>query len=58
MAHKFEVYRDRAGEYRARFVYNGEVIFATEGYSRRESARNAIESIRTHGPAAPVEDIS
>lgn len=58
MAHKFEIYRDKAGEYRARFVYNGEVIFATEGYSRKESAKNAIESIRTNGPPAPIDDIS
>lgn len=56
MAHKFEIYRDKAGEYRVRFKYNSEVIFSTEGYSAKASALNAIESIKKNGPDAPTED--
>jgi uncharacterized protein YegP (UPF0339 family) len=58
MAHKFEIYKDKAGEYRARFRYNAEVIFSTEGYSSKASAKKAIESIKKNGPEAPVEDVS
>ncbi len=58
MAHKFEIYRDKAGEYRARFKYNSEVIFATEGYSSKSSAQNAIDSIKKNGPDASTEDNS
>ncbi len=58
MAHKFEVYMDKAGEFRVRFKYNNEVMFSTEGYSSKASAMNAIESIKKNGPTAPTEDIS
>ncbi len=58
MAHKFEIYKDKAGEYRVRFKYNSEVMFSTEGYTSKASAENAIDSIKKNGPAAPVEDKS
>lgn len=58
MAHKFEIYKDKAGEFRVRFSYNGEVLFSTEGYSAKASALNAIESIKKNGPGAPTEDSS
>ncbi|MCV0414642.1 MAG: DUF1508 domain-containing protein [Brevundimonas sp.] len=56
MAHKFEVYQDKAGEFRVRFKYNSEVIFSTEGYSDKSGAKRAIESIKKHVGDAPVED--
>jgi uncharacterized protein len=58
MAHKFEIYKDKAGEFRVRFKYNSEVIFSTEGYTSKSSALNAIESIKKNGPDAPTEDNS
>lgn len=58
MAHKFEIYRDKAGEYRVRFKYNSETMFSTEGYSSKSSAINAIESIKKNGPSADIEDNS
>ena len=58
MAHKFEIYKDKAGEFRVRFKYNSESIFSTEGYSSKASAKNAIESIKKNGPKAEVEDNS
>jgi uncharacterized protein YegP (UPF0339 family) len=58
MAHKFEIYRDKAGEYRARFKYNSEVIFSTEGYTSKASAQNAIDSIKSNGPGASTDDNS
>ena len=56
MAHKFEIYKDKAGEFRVRFKYNTEVMFSTEGYSSKASAKNAIESIQKNGPGAEIDD--
>ena len=58
MAHKFEIYKDKAGEFRVRFKHNSEVMFSTEGYSSKASAVNAIQSIQKNGPGAPTEDNS
>lgn len=56
MAHRFEIRRNKKGEYVAYFCYNQKIMFWTEGYSRKASARNAIESIRKNGPAAEIVD--
>jgi len=56
VAHTFEIYKDKAGEFRVRFKYNKEVMFSTEGYASKASAKNAIESIKTNGPNAPIDD--
>jgi len=58
MAHKFEIYEHKAGEYRGRFKYNSETMFSTGGYSSKSSAQAAIDSIKTNGPDAPVEVVS
>lgn len=58
MAHTFEIYKDKRGEYRVRFKYNSEIMFSTEGYTSKSSAQNAIDSIKKNGPDAPVEDNS
>jgi uncharacterized protein YegP (UPF0339 family) len=58
VAHKFEIYKDKAGEFRVRFKYNSETMFSTEGYASKASAVNAIESIKKNGPGAPTEDNS
>jgi uncharacterized protein YegP (UPF0339 family) len=57
VAHKFEIYKDKAGEFRVRFKYNSEVMFSTEGYNSKASAKNAIESIKKNGPGAPVDEL-
>lgn len=58
MAHKFEIYKDKAGEFRVRFKFNSEVMFASEGYNSKAAAQNAIDSIKKNGPDAPTEDNS
>lgn len=51
MAGKFEIYTDKAGEFRFRLkAGNGEVILASEGYKQRASAENGIESVRKNAP--------
>lgn len=56
MAHRFEIRKNKAGEFVAYFCHNSESIFWTEGYSSKAGAQNAIESIRKNGPAAEVVD--
>lgn len=47
MAGKFELYRDKAGEYRFRLkAGNGENILGSEGYKQKASAENGIASVR------------
>jgi uncharacterized protein len=58
MAHKFEISKDKAGEYRVKFKFNSETMFVTEGYSSKASAKSAIESIQKNGPGAPVDDLT
>jgi len=56
MAHRFEIRKNKAGEFVAYFVYNSETMFWTEGYSSKASAKNAIASIQKNGPQAEVVD--
>lgn len=58
MPHTFEIWKDKKGEFRVRFKYNSEIVWATEGYSSKSSAKNAIKSILKNGPKAAVEDNS
>lgn len=51
MAGKFELYKDKAGEYRFRLkAGNGEIILASEGYRQKASADNGITSVRDNAP--------
>ncbi len=56
MAHRFEIRKNKKGEYAAYFCYNAETMFWTEGYTSKSSARNAIESILRNGPKAEIVD--
>jgi uncharacterized protein YegP (UPF0339 family) len=59
MPYKFEVYKDKKGEFRFRFkAPNGENLFSSEGYKQKASALNAIESIKKNSPGAEVEEQS
>lgn len=47
MAGKFEIYKDKKGEYRFRLVAgNGENLLASEGYKSKASAMNGAESVQ------------
>lgn len=53
---KFEMYTDKAGEYRFRLTArNGEIIATSEGYSAKASCLNGIESVRKNAPTAEIE---
>ncbi len=55
MAGTFELYTDKAGEYRFRLkAGNGEVIAISEGYSSKPAALNGIDSVRRNAADAEV----
>lgn len=52
---KFEVYTDKAGEFRFRLkARNGEIIAVSEGYKAKPSCMNGIESVRKNAPDAEI----
>ena len=52
---KFEVYQDKAGEFRFRLkATNGQVIATGEGYKAKASCLNGIESVKNNAPDAEI----
>ena len=59
MAGTFEIYKDKAGEFRFRLkATNGQVIATGEGYKTKASAIEGIESVQKNAPGAKIEDLS
>lgn len=55
---KFEMYTDKAGEFRFRLkARNGEIIAVSEGYKAKASCLNGIDSVRRNAPDAAVEKV-
>ena len=53
---KFEIYKDKAGEFRFRLkASNGQIIATGEGYKALKSCKNGIASIGKNAPDAKVE---
>ena len=54
---KFEIYEDKAGEFRFRLkARNGEIILSSEGYKAKASCKNGVESVRKNAADAKVEE--
>ena len=52
---KFEIYVDKAGEYRFRLkAKNGEIILASEGYSSKDGCENGVESVKKNADSEVV----
>ncbi len=52
---KFELYNDKAGEFRFRLkASNGEIIAVSEGYTTKAAALNGIASVKKNAPDAEV----
>ncbi len=57
MAGKFEIYKDKAGEFRFRLkAANGEIIASSEGYSSKAACENGIESVKKNASDAEIVD--
>lgn len=52
---KFEIYRDKAGEFRFRLkATNGQIIAVGEGYKSLQSCKNGVASVAKNAPDASV----
>ena len=55
---KFEMYVDKAGEFRFRLkARNGSIIAVSEGYTAKASCRGGIESVQKNAPVAEIEEV-
>ena len=53
---KFEVYQDKAGEYRYRLkATNGQIIAVSESYKAKTSAMNGIQSVKKNAAEGKIE---
>ena len=53
---KFEMYQDKAGQFRFRLkARNGEIIATSEAYTTKAACENGIDSVRNNAPEAPIE---
>ena len=52
---KFEIYTDKAGEFRFRLkAVNGQIIAVSEGYKAMESCVNGVESVKKNAVDAEI----
>ena len=52
---KFELYTDKAGEFRFRLkATNGQIIAVSEGYKTMASCKNGVASVQKNAVDAPV----
>ena len=57
MAAKFEISKDKPGEFRFKLVVgNGQTICVSEGYKSKESAMKGIASVKENAPGATIQD--
>lgn len=58
MAGKFEVYEDKAGQFRFRLkAGNGEVVATGEGYTTRPAAHKGCEAVQRAADGAEIVDL-
>lgn len=56
---KFEIYQDKAGEFRFRLkARNGEIVAVSEGYKAKASCKTGIESVRRNAPDAAITELT
>jgi len=59
MPAKFEVYKDKKGEFRFRLkASNGETIATGESYPSKPGVMKGIKSIQKNAPEAPIVDLT
>jgi hypothetical protein len=54
---KFEIYKDKRGEFRWKLLAgNNQVIATGEGYTSKDGCKNGIESVKKNAPKAKIDD--
>lgn len=57
MPGKFEVYKDKAGEFRWKLIAsNSQEIASGQGYKSKESCMEGIKSVKANAPTADIVD--
>jgi len=55
--YKFEIKKDKAGKFRFHFIApNGQIMFQSQAYAEKHSAKETIDSIKKHALDADVID--
>jgi len=58
LAAKFEIFKDKKGEFRFRLIAaNGQVIATSQGYKTRASCMKGIDSVKKNAPQTDVVDV-
>ena len=58
MAAKFEIFKDKKGEFRFRLVAaNGQVIATSQGYKTKASCMNGIDSVKKNAPKTNIVEV-
>jgi uncharacterized protein YegP (UPF0339 family) len=59
MAGKFELYKDKSGQFRLRLkAGNGEIIATGESYPAKASAQKGVESVKRNAVDAEIVDLT
>lgn len=59
MSAKFEIYKDKVGEFRFRLkAPNGEIIAVSEGYTTKQNTMKGVESVKEHAKNADIIDLN
>ena len=56
--HTFKITAAKGGQFAAKYVYNSEIIFWSENYAGKDSAKNCITSLKKNAPGAPTVDLT
>ena len=58
MAAKFEIYKDKKGDFRFRLIAaNGQVIATSQGYKSKASCMKGIESVKKTAPKTGIVEV-
>ncbi len=56
---RFEVYKDKSGQYRFRLVApNNQVIAVSEAYTTKQNCIKGIEAVKKYAATAEVKDLT
>ena len=56
--HRFKIVPAKDRQFRVQFVYNSEIIFWSENYKAKATAKNCIQSLKKNAPGAAIADLS
>ncbi len=56
---RFEIFKDKSGEYRFRLLApNGEIIATSEGYTNKSKCNDGINNVKKYAPIAQIKDLT